>query len=626
MPFVKKETADIAYRSGNPLMSDKDYDEKFGINASDMDTPDFENKTKHKCLMHSLKKIKIDFDGDTPDLSKLFSWMGDNLVVASWKYDGIAVELQYENGKFDKAVTRGDGHYGEEITKNVMKMNNFVSKISNMFSGSVKAEIVMCHDDFKEYLETTNDKKPYDNPRNGASGAARESTGRNCKFLTLKCYGIEMNPYCVGDIDTFMTLEGFGFKDVHYKVIKNHQELAQTYTDMLTKRNTLNFEVDGIVLSIESADEKEELGFSGGRPNYRIAAKFPPQSKVTKIKDIVWQVGKSGHITPVAVIEPADLGVKVGRATLANMNKMNELKVHIGDFIIVSRRGDVIPHVEKNLTEHENYRINYPKQCPVCENDTFIDGAFLICSNIDCEARKIGDINHWLRKIKDHYKIHCMGPETVDQLFEKGIIEDVPDLYELTTNMLIENLDRCGIASASNMLRFQLYKKIPLKLFLDGLNVPDIGGSIWEWIINAGYDSIEKIEGLTIIGLANEGIEGISELRAESIVAGFQDKLDLVHDLICVGVEPFFEKSKAIDSPITGKVFVITGTLTMDRSQMEGIIKQYGGIVKSGISKKVDYLVIGKNVGATKTNKADKLGVPMITEDEFNRMLECENE
>lgn len=619
-----KIKADKAYRDGRPIMSDEEYDKRFGVNASDMDTDLITplKKVKHNVFMHSLSKVSVSNGFDD-----IYKWAKNRTLIVSWKYDGLAVELQYVDGQFKCAVTRGDGNIGEDITHNVVKMNNFSEEVDDDFTGSVKAEIVMRKTDYEKYLKETKDKSPYSNTRNGASGAARSLDSKNAHYCTLMYYGVEDdNPYET-DYTQFVTLKRW-FDHVIFNTTTS-ASLEQLYQKMSEDREDLDFDVDGIVVAINSEDDKQILGFNaGGRPNFKIAVKFPYYEKETKLRNIIWSNGKTGHITPIAEFDPIDLGVQVEKASLANLNTMRCIwpdgMPKVGDVISVSRRGDVIPKVESLLRKNDSGRIlPIPIICPNCSYTLKVDGPFLMCMNVSCRSRYIGNIEHWLNKIKEYFRIHCMGPETVGELFKVGLVKDVSDLYKLQPRQLVDKLSRCGSRLANNMLTFQDYKEIPLHIFLGALNIENTGTRTWDtFITNSKYKSLEEILNLKLSDILLANVEGIGTSKAKSMFDGLQSRRDTITALLEAGINVLdFKRNDKNNTAISGKSFCVTGTLSIDRLAFEGKIKDLGGLVK-GVSKKLDYLIVGDSPGATKLSKAEKCNIKIITEDDFNKLLE----
>jgi len=631
---ISKAEADRQYRAGTPVLSDAEYDVMFGTDASDMDTPlETSNleKCKHSTFMHSLSKLSCVGQDGSVDFSKITKWCGDQKLIVSWKYDGLAVELVYDTGKLVRAITRGDGDVGENITANVVKMQNVRLELDEEFTGSVKAEIVMKNSDFQKYKEQTTDKTPYSNTRNGASGAARSSSSKNCEYCTLMYYGVDEDDVFENDYSQFATLKRW-YRNVVFHTT-TAEGLPTLYKKMLEERDELNFDVDGIVVSINSSTEKKLMGFdTRGRPRFKVAVKFPYSFAETTLEYIIWSHGRGGHITPVAKFNEIFLGVKVSKASLANLDAIEKIwgtdKPRVGDVICVSRRGDVIPKVERLVRRSDGRELEYPVHCKVCSSTLHQDGPFLICPNILCDTRKIGNIEHWIRKLKDHFRFYSMGPETIDELYRTSLVSEIPDLYRISPSCLISSLERCGGRLAANMLTYQEFKQMPLHVFLGALNMPEIGTTMWKLFIhNSKYNTIEKIIELACEHRAKslilaENVEGIGLSRADAMAEGLIQWVPTITTLLELGIEPLPElPAVKVQSPITDKSFCITGTLTKDRPVFEANIRALGGITKSGVSKKLDYLIIGDLPGNTKLTKAETLGIRIITEDEFTKLL-----
>lgn len=632
---ISKAEADKQYRAGTPVLSDAEYDAMFGADASDMDTPiDTSNleKCKHSTFMHSLSKLSCVGQDGSVDFSKITKWCGDQKLIVSWKYDGLAVELVYDSGKLVRAITRGDGDVGENITANVVKMQNVRLTLDEEFTGSVKAEIVMKTTDFTKYREQTTDKTPYSNTRNGASGAARSSSSKNCEYCTLMYYGVDEDDEFEADYSQFATLKRW-YRNVVFHTT-TADGLPALYKKMLEEREELNFDVDGIVVSINSPSEKKQLGFdTRKRPRFKVAIKFPFSSVETTLQRIIWSSGRGGHITPVAKFNEIFLGVNVSKASLSNLDSIEKIwgteKPRVGDVICVSRRGDVIPKVEHLVRRSEDgAELEYPTSCLVCGDMLHRDGPFLTCLNTQCNTRRIGNIEHWISKLKDHFRFYSMGPETIDQLYSLGLVSELPDLYTLDAKTLTSRLERCGSRLAANMLAYQEFKQMPLHIFLGALNMPEIGTTMWKLFVkNSKYKTIEQIMELALDDRADslilaENVEGIGSSRAIAMAEGLYEWEPTIRTLLRLGIEPKPEIPVVkVQSPITDKSFCITGTLSKDRPVFEADIRALGGITKSGVSKKLDYLIIGDLPGNTKLTKAENLGIPIITEGEFNKLV-----
>jgi len=594
MGFVKKKDADNAYAEEKPIMTDQEYDKRYGANANSSTIPLNSpwEKAKHERPMASLDKVPTFDDEGNQDFTALRVWYskaGTPLLTGSWKYDGISIRLTYNHGNLVRAVTKGDEEYGEDITRNVLKMQNVRPKLDRPMTGDLSAEIVMTQDDYDSYIGETMDRNPYANKRNGACGAAKALDGRNCKYLTLMYYGIydgiERNEKKVFD-----DLNAFGFLYVEYSVIHTFEELVYQYGKALDMRAEINFDVDGLVLCVDGATHQVELGHDNQkRPRFKVCVKFPYQEAETTLNEIEWSMeGTHGTMTPMAVIEPVDLGVTVKRPTLHNLNSMEKMKIIPGDRVIVSRRGDVIPHVERSLTAEEEERTLYdvmdlvPTECPICSGPTKREGAFLRCSGIDCPSKGYGDL------LK---------------------------LYNLTDR---DVMHACSVSvhTARKILAFQVFKEIPLDVFMGALNVQEIGSTVWNYAIKAHKcETFQDLYKLSQIDL--EKLDGIGDTLAERMWTGLRLKLPTVETLASLGTTGRTEHRG--EQKLTGLKFCITGSLREPRSHYEGLIREHGGEPK-GFGKSLDYLIVGQKPGS-KLKKATAANVQVITEDEFLAML-----
>lgn len=616
---TRKKEADQAYERGEPIMTDQDYDSEFGLNASAMDSPQEDtgwNKFTHiNVHMHSLNKVQF---------ASFQDWVNSHPCshyTCTWKYDGLAIALYYENREFIRAVTRGDGKVGDDITANVRKMQNLPLTLPDDWSSDqvvIKAEIVMRYSSYSLYLQETSDSKPYANTRNGAAGAAKSHDGRNCKYLTIIPYEIvdgtpRGEPYMMSSLTI-----AFDYTPDFY-VYRTYHELEEKYYELNKTRTTIDFAVDGMVVCVSDPELKTKYD-SQGMPEFKVALKFPPLMKESTIIKIEWSMGRSLTLTPVAIIEPIDLGVNVQRVSLANVDNVINMKINPGDRVLVSRRNDVIPYIEKNLNPRPRPAIII-LECPICNGSAKIIGKFLKCVNPSCPALEIGNTEKWISEIKKHFKTKGLGPEGIEAIYDSGLIASTPELYTLNPDELAACLSNTNNKKAENMLEFQNHKEIPLHVFLAGLNISGLGKSIWNIVIDAGFNTLDKLttmQAFMIMHLDNIGAE-----RADLMVKGLVAKADLISSFASVGVKPICAKpAPIVEGKLKGKSFCITGVLSKPRGVIEDTIRDHGGTIKSGVSKGLDYLVAGANVGATKTTKAQKYGTAVIDEHTLVAMLE----
>ena len=627
--MVTKKEYDLAYEKGEPLISDEEYDNKFGINATGAIIADDSpwEKFTHLIPMASLKKVDTIDENNSPFFSNLIKWIEQNKLkgetfLASYKYDGMAIVLYYNKGRFLNAVTRGDGKVGEDISRNVMRMKNFKPILDNLDVTSLTSEALIPRSTYKEHLA-----KNYKNIRNAGAGISKRFKGKSeCKHISLRYYGVEVKGHQItSEYNKFNLLKGLGLKNVASQHLNNVQEIINFYQKANSEKDKKNFLADGIVITVNDREVQDKMGRDpSGNPKFSIAMKYPYPTGITKLKDIVWSMGKTGTITPVAKVEAIDLGVTIENISLANLDtikkKWGKYTPRVGDTVEVFRSGDVIPQIRKVIKRSATgNKLLPPIKCPKCKCKTFTDGPFLVCGNSDCDSRKIGDLCKWSDKIKGHFKVKGLGPERINQIFDAGLLHTVADLYSLNPEDLIGEIPKVKEKSAKNILAFQKFDQIPLPLFLGGLNIPGIGESIFKFIIDAGYDSLEKIQDMTEEDIAQ--VDGCGVGRAKIIVEWLVEKTKLINELLTY-VEIVEEKKQELSSvKFEGKSFCFTGKLTNSRPNFEKIVKENGGTI-SNVSKKLSYLVAGDKAGS-KLAKAQGLNkyITILTEEEFMGMI-----
>jgi DNA ligase (NAD+) len=614
----KKIKADKAYEAGKEIMTDQEYDQEYGVNASALVVPDISpwKKHKHDIQMPSLFKVNVITPENKINLSDVHVWLekhASKQYTVSPKYDGTAIKIYYENGKLVRAVTRGDGNIGEDCTRNVLKARNVLPEISDVYVREVLGEVVLPRSTFKKHLTEI-----YANPRNGAAGALKDFKGKHAKHLSIRYYGVISEDVSLdSEIKKFRLLKTLGFKAVQFAVVANYDELRAYYLKLHKGRFEADYDTDGVVIKVNRASLQQKMGYRpDGKAKYACAIKFPYIQKTTIVKEIEWSLGNSGNFTPVAIVKKVDLGVDVRRVSLANLDIMKGLQISIGDEVVVSRRGDVIPKIEKNNTKHENWTLDYPVKCSVCKESTIIDGPQLLCSSPTCPSRYLGDLYKWSAKIKDHFKVKGLGPERIYQMYQAGLIKTPADLYKLKPEQLIGKIEGVKEAAAENILEFQKHTKIPLDLFMSALNIPHIGQSIFAFLISAGYDTLEKMLKMSHYELA--AVDNLGDIRANLILTWMKKKSDVIKSLL---EHLELEKPKAPKTgKLNGQTFLITGTLSKPRHEIEGMITDKGGKIASGVSKNLNYLVCGEKAGS-KLEKAQKLEVAILNEEQLIGML-----
>lgn len=565
-------------------------------------------------------------------------------VIAELKIDGLAVALTYVDGVLTTAATRGNGFEGENITRNVETIRAIPLGIPRTGSESIEAprrietrgEIFLRKRDFQKLNDGLAERgeKVFANPRNAAAGSLRQLDPRVTASRPLSFFAYAVGPVD-GDVaesqsELLSKLGKLGFPiDPHVSRFESIDEAIAFCTEWAVKRDELDYEIDGVVLKIDDFGLQEVLGFVSNAPRWAVAFKFPAREATTRLLDIVVNVGRTGAIKPEAVLEPVNIGgVTVSQATLHNEDYIVSRDIRIGDAVLVKRAGDVIPQVVKPIPEsrtgaEEEWRM--PTHCPACgtELERLADEADYYCVSIDCPAQFIRLVEHYASR--GAMDIEGLGSKMAILLVEQDIVAHLSDIYRLTADDLL-TLEGFGPRRAQNLLDgIKRSKDRPLSRLLFGLGIRHVGKTTAELLV-ARFASLDEIGTADIETLAD--VEGIGPVIAESVVDWFRkdDNRRLVRELKELGVnvdrtpeeEPV---TVADDSPIAGKVFVLTGTLpTLSRTEASNLIKQAGGKTSSSVSSNTDFVIAGASAGS-KLEKAEALGISVLDESELLRLL-----
>lgn len=539
------------------------------------------------------------------------------------KFDGVAVSLIYEDGFFKMGATRGDGMVGEDVTVNLKTIPSIPLKLRRKVDGifEVRGEVLFLKDDFRDLNQQRREEgePEFANPRNAASGTLRQldSSVTAERPLTFFAYG---TPDKVKDThsESLEFLSDCGFKLSPYrKVVSKKEDVISSYNEALKMRESLPFEVDGLVVKIDKLSEQEYLGERAKTPRWAIAAKFPPVEATTKIESITLQVGRTGAITPVAELTPVNVGgVKVSRATLHNREEIARKDVRVGDYVVVRRQGDVIPAVVSVIRERREKTLKsfeYPKNCPLCSSELIFEDVLTRCPNVNCKGRLVQKITHFAsRKAAD---IEGLGGSTAELLVETGLVRSIPDIFRLKKEDLLK-LPRFATKSANNLIEcIESRKLLPLHKLIFGLGIRHVGEKISKTLVTHFGEKLSEVS-LEELSAVNE----IGQEIARSVVEFFKEEgKTIFQELKSLGVKGIV--SKPSQGVLSGKSFVLTGTLsTMSRDVAKDKIESLGGKVLSSVSKKTDYVVAGVDAGS-KLRKAKELGVSVIEEQDFVRMI-----
>jgi DNA ligase (NAD+) len=560
-----------------------------------------------------------------------------NEYIAEHKFDGLSISLQYENGMLVRGVTRGDGTTGEDVTANVKTIRSIPLrvdpatlkklKLGNGFE--VRGEILMTRKSF-EALNRQQEEiggKIFVNPRNAAAGAVRVldptiTAQRKLDFFAYYLYVDGKVPFAKHS-DALEGLKTMRFRaSDDWKLCDGIDAVIAYCESWDAKREKLAYDIDGVVIKLNSTALQNELGFTSKAPRWAIAYKYPARQEQTVVNDIIVQVGRTGTLTPVAVLEPVQVGgVTVSRSTLHNMDEIGRLGLQIGDTVLIERAGEVIPHVLKVVKEAKDRRpFVMPKKCPVCGSAIHrVEGEVAYrCVNSACPAKLKESVQHFAGR--HAMNIDGLGEKIVDQLVEKRMVKDVADLYSLKMEGIAE-LERMGEKSAQNLVdEIEGSKKQTLDRLIYALGIQFVGERTGQ-LLAGHFSSVDELAKATAEELEN--VPEVGPKVASSITEFFSEPANrnIIKKLRDKGVRPTAEKREVKSQKLAGKSFVFTGGLA-NRSREEAgeLVQQHGGKVSGSVSKKTDYVVVGTDPGS-KYDKAKELGVTILTEQEFEKLL-----
>jgi DNA ligase (NAD+) len=558
--------------------------------------------------------------------------------VAEHKFDGLSISLQYEDGVLLRGVTRGDGVTGEDVTPNVRTIRSIPLRVAEKTLKSLKlppafevrGEIVMPRKAFEDLNQQQEEQggKRFASPRNAAAGAVRmlDSSVTASRKLDFYAY------YFLADGRTAFRLHSESLEALKkmqfrvspdFKVCRSFDELKRFIDASDAKRDRLPYEIDGIVIKVNDTALQRELGSTAKAPRWAVAYKYPARQETTVVNDIIFQVGRTGAITPVAMLEPVIIGgVTVSRSTLHNMDEVERLGVAIGDTVLVERAGEVIPHVVKVVAEGKNRcPVRVPEKCPECGSRIHKDaeGVAYRCVNAACPAKRRESLLHFAGR--HAMNIDGLGEKIVDQLIEKDLVHDVADLYRLKLDP-VAALDRMAEKSAQNLLdEIEASKKNSLARLVYALGIRFVGERTGQ-LLATHFGSLEAIAAANEEELTEVGEVGPKV--AASIQEFFSEKAnrDLIKRLREAGLKPKEEKLALKDSRLEGKTFVFTGSLERrSREEAGAEVAVHAGKVTGTVTKKTDFVVVGADPGS-KFDKAKQLGVPILNESDFDKLLQ----
>ena len=555
--------------------------------------------------------------------------LGESKVdyVCELKMDGLAVSLEYKNGNFIKGSTRGDGVTGEDITRNLKTVKSVPLSIDKKIDIEVRGEAYLPYNEFiklnEERIEA--DEPKFANPRNAAAGSLRQLDPKITSQRPLDIFFYHSpDAKLKTQFELLHYLQEIGFKvNTHFKLCKGIEEVKKFVSGWENLRDDLDYEIDGIVIKVNDLEDQKKLGFTAREPRWAVAYKYPPEQKETVVEDIIASVGRTVVVTPVAILKAVNLrGVVVKRATLHNQDEVDKKDVRIGDHVMVQRAGEVIPEVVKVLKEKRKKALksyHIPDKCPVCGSKVVREPGESAhrCMNKSCPAQLKGTIQHFASR--NAMDITGIGDQLSAQLVDSKLVKSPADLYDMKKSDLLK-LERFAEKSAQNIIDAIEKSKIrPFAKLINALGIPNVGEATAEDLAEH-FNTIDKLMDAKESDLSK--VHEIGPKIAKSILDFFRSKenCNMIERLKSAGVNMKAQKIDRSNLPLSGKSFVITGTLSRPRPEVEDEIKSLGGEVHSSVSKNTDYLLAGTEPGS-KYQKAKELGVKIINGAEYKKLI-----
>lgn len=541
--------------------------------------------------------------------------------LVEYKLDGASLELQYKNGKLLRAVTRGDGEIGDVITENAIKMQGVIEEISPDFTGGIRGEVIMTHQVHKSLYS---DKA---NCRNAANGLMKRKDGSGSENLTLIVYDVwatEGKQPFDDEEGKLLFLKKNNFNTVPLKIAKSAHEVIAYREQVMENRKTLDYDIDGLVIKEREVNHEDA---SRDRPDRQIAFKFSLEEAVSILRSVEW--GENGATyTPVAVFDPVELnGTTVKRASLVNTNLIKSLDLKIGSHVVVVKRGEIIPKiisVVQASPDEDLSEIEIPCKCATCGTALVDEGTRLYCPNKSCNKKVLHQLLKWVAVVD----IRDLGETLVTSLFETGKVKSIGDFYALTVQDLAPYfLDNESLESGKKSLgaekvfnSIQSHKKIPLAKFISGFDIEGIGETVVETLMQSGYSTLDKMLSASEPQIAS--VYRFAEILAHTFVSGLQENRSEMEQLVSSGTIELVQGENR--GTLSGLSFCFTGEMkTMKRADAQNLVKEKGGSVKSSVVKGLSYLVTNDTTsGSSKNRKAAELGVPVINEDEFLKLVQ----
>ncbi len=625
--LIKKYQA--SYYNGEAEISDFEFDSLWDeLKALDPQNPILKKvgaDSGNFAKVHHIMPMGSQEKAANPE--QFLSWAKNHAYseyLVEYKLDGASLELQFEKGILKAAVTRGDGTIGDDITANAKKMNGVPSAILDKdgkildYTGGVRGEVIMTHE---VHDSLYSDKA---NCRNAANGLMKRKDGsgsENLKLITYDAWSLSQSQPFADEEEKILWLKNSGFNTVPLFICKSPEDVIEKRAEIMETRKSLEYDIDGLVVKERTINHEDA---SRARPDRQIAFKFSLEEAVTTVRNVEWSESGATY-TPVAIFDEVQLnGTTVQRASLANPETMRRLGVKIGSKVVVVKRGEIIPKIESVLTEDSGCQLSevkIPGVCSCCGSELVDEGTRLFCPNKNCEKRILHQLLKWVKVID----IRDLGETLINSLFKSGRVRSISDLYSLSVEDLTPYfLNEESISKEKESLgaqkvfdSIQFHKKVSLASFIAGFDIEDMGETMIQKVVDAGFNTLEKILCAKVEDFA--GVYGFAEISARNFVEGLEENAQEMRSLCKIIQVEEGEK----EGLLAGKSFCFTGELvTMKRADAESLVKKNGGTCKSSVTKDLSYLVTNDVAsGSSKNVKAAKLNIPVITEEEFLAML-----
>ncbi|VTX83631.1 DNA ligase [Gemella haemolysans] len=637
------------YVEDNPQISDTEYDTLYKqLEKLEEKYPEFilENSPTQRVgdkildefekITHKVPMLSLSNTFSTEDL-KDFDARVSKLVpsqdveyICELKIDGLAISIKYENGKLVSAATRGDGSVGEDVTENIKTIFSIPKVLKDNRTFEVRGEVYLPRKSF-ELLNAereSNNEVLFANPRNAAAGSLRQLDSKITakRRLSAFIYSIVGDDNIVSQENALNIAKEYDLPvNPNFKLCKNIDDVIEYINYWTEHKKDLPYDIDGIVIKVNSYDTQEKVGYTQKSPRWATAYKFPEEELATKLLGVELSVGRTGIITPVAILDPIVIsGSTVSKASLHNKDIIDELDIHIGDMVVVKKAGEIIPKVVRVIKElrfSDSDKYIMPEVCPSCGQQTFTkpNDPFTRCKNPDCPDQNIRRIIHFASR--DALNIEGLGDKVVTTLYEKGIIAHTIDLFSLEREKLV-SLDRMGEKSVDNLLNaIENSKKSSLDKVIFALGILNVGKKAGK-ILAEKYLNLSNLMNATLDELVN--LDDVGQITAESILDYLSDEnnIKFINDLIKVGMNPQYEIQEVnADNIFSGKTVVLTGKLVeLTRNEAKEYLEKYGAKVTGSVTSKTDLVIAGEKAGS-KLAKAEQLGIRVINEEEFANMV-----